>query len=336
MAFLRMKFNIGIVFAIAVVLSACGAPDQSISTNNVAAEGDTGKILFVADHNVMQWQDGKIEQLTEGVYASSPTWAPAGDRFAYVQVGEAFSEIVVADATGEYLFTVTENDPGIAPFTEDYVYLAAWAWDPDWSPVSEEVVWVSDKGGLDTFSRFLYIWISETWEAPPYPLNATWELSNSQEGPAFSPDGQKLVFTVRVDHSDGARETELWTIDFDRRTTEHLISGGDGVYDGDWSPDGDHVVYIQRTGELNDVWITSLDGSDPYQLTQFGACAEPIWSPDGDSIVYIREVDGSFEVWQTELQRNSNGEITAGESSRLFREDNIDAQSGLTWVNPGS
>ncbi len=324
---------IPIIAMVCVSLAACGEPIDQVSGQ--AAESSPGQILFVSNHNVMRWIDGDIEQITKDVNASSPTWAPLGDRFAYIRVHEAFSELIIARRNGVQLVQVTQHDPGLEPYTEDYVGLAAWAWDPDWSPVGEELIYVSDKGLEDDFSRNLYIWIAERLDLgiPPHVSPSAASLGETQEDPNYSPDGSEVAFTVRLEEGDGARHMEIWTMNLSTGEWNALVPGTEGAYDSDWSPDGDNIAYIQRTGDRNDVWIAPLDGSEPYQLTDIGSLAEPAWSPDGQQIAFMRNIDGHFEIWVVDVEEDADGKLTAGEPRQLITADNIDAQSGISWIN---
>jgi Tol biopolymer transport system component len=115
---------------------------------------------------------------------------------------------------------------------------------------------------------------------------------------------------------------------------ETLVADTDGAYDPDWSPDGQDIAYVQRTGEGNDVWIAPVDGSEPYQLTEFGAVAEPVWSPDGSQIAFIRLVGTEFEIWVADVERGGDGHLQVKDPEKLISAENIDAQSGLSWINP--
>ena len=320
---------IALVLIAGAGFSACGQAEDFQQTGQ--ARESRGEILFVANHNVMRWEDGEIEQLTEDVWAESPTWSPAGDRFAYVQNHGDFSEIVIAERDGDPLVVLTNHDSGVEPYTEDHVYLAAWGKEPDWSPVGEELVYISDKGGLDIYSRNLYIWISEFGvEAPPYPLEASQSIALSQSGPVYSPDGTQLAFSVRQEDG-GVRYHEVWTLDLQGGFYKPLVTGTEGAYDPDWSPDGQHIAYIQRTGESNDVWIVPVEGGEPYQLTNVGKAVEPVWSPDGSQIAFIRAVGVNFEVWVVDVEMGPDGRYVASEPEKLFSAENIDASSGLSW-----
>lgn len=319
---------------LSVVLTACGEPDPGLQdqiTGQSPSEPE-GEILFVADHNVMRW-DGDIEQVTEGIYAASPSWAPAGDRFAYVAVGEAFSDVLIARSNGETLLRVTEgHQPDLEEFSEDYVGAAAWAWDVDWSPAGEQLIYVSDKGGLDKFSRPLYLWYSETFEVGPYLLNASDEIGVTQESPAFSPDGDTVAFVVRNEPFEGVRIPEIWLLELNSATYEQLIVGGEGVYAPDWSPDGQNLVYVQRTDGRNDVWIAPMGEGEPFQITDIGSVNSPIWSPDGNFIAFFRENEGDFEAWYLRVESGDDGHLTTSEPERLFSHDDIDTVSGMSWI----
>jgi TolB protein len=318
---------------IAMLVTACGEPDPALSQQQGQSNPEPqGEILFIADHNVMRW-DGSVEQVTTGVHAASPSWASAGDRFAYIAVGEAYSNVLIARRDGSPLIEVTEGHrPDLEEFSEEYVNAASWAWDVDWSPVGEQLIYVSDKSGVDQFSRPLHLWYSETFEVGPYLLNASAEIGATQETPAFSPDGDTVAFVVRNDPGDANRIPEIWLLDLNGATYEQFIVAGDGAYAPDWSPDGENLTYVQRSGESNDVWIAPIDGAEPYQITQIGAVASPVWSPDGDHIVFFRENQGEFEAWYVFLTEDAEGRFTASEPEHLFSADNIDTVSGMSWI----
>lgn len=316
------------------LLAACGSPDPELTQSQGQAGSEpTGEILFVADHNVMRWNDGDIDQVTRDVFAASPSWAPAGDRFVYVQVGEAFSDLVIARSDGSPLLKVTEDhEPVSEPFTQEYVMQAAWAWDVDWSPAGEQLIYVSDKGLTDEFSRPLFLWFSETFDVGPYLLPAAADIGMTQEDPSFSQDGENAVFVVRGEPADGRRVPEIWTLGLNTATYEQFIVTDDGAYDPDWSPDGEHIAYVQRTGQTNDVWLAPLSGDDRYQITDIGSTVSPVWSPDGRFLAFFRENQGSFEAWYVELSPGEDGQLTASEPRELFAVDDIDSVSGMSWI----
>jgi len=329
---IRRFYVSALVLVVSIFASACGQPDPELTTpESTFGDDPSGRILFVADGDVQLWDDGDIRAVTSDVDALSPSWAPDGARFAYVQNHDGYSDIVVANMDGEPLEQVTFNEPADEPHSEDWAYNAAWALDPVWSPVGEQLIFVSDKGGLDPLSDPLYLWYSERWDIDPYPLPEAVNLDVFQENPTLSPDGNVAAFVARIRITDSLRNTQIWTLDLNTAETSVLVDHPDGAYDPSWSPDGENVAYIQRDGNRNDVWIAPVDGSDPYRLTDVGTCVAPAWSPDGRFIAFFRENDGNFEAAYVELETGSDGHLTAGDPKRLFSVDNISTISGMSW-----
>lgn len=325
-----------------LLATACGTPDPSLTTNAQGA-GPGGEILYVAGGNVYLWSDGDTQQITHDIQAASPRWSPAGERFAYVEMHAdlGYSDLIIANRDDELMKQVTNNRPDAEPYSADFVCDANWAIDPAWSPVGEQLAWVSDLGGWEApkciyrLSDPLYLWFSETWDAPPYLLPASAEIpvttfdgiAVTQESPTFSPDGQRLALVVK------AEPAEIWTIDLNSGELLTLVAGSDAAYDPAWSPDGANLAFIQRQDAANNVWIAPLDGSDPYQLTTTGSAVSPVWSPDGRFLAFFSLVDDRFEAQYVELTANSDGRLTASEPQKLFDADNIDTSSGMSWFN---
>lgn len=83
-----------------------------------------------------------------------------------------------------------------------------------------------------------------------------------------------------------------------------------GFYNGDISPDGMEVAYIEGvTDELVHIWRAGIDGSTPVNLTEpaglTGVNCQPEWSPDGSKIAFQHSepetgqlpCEAGFHVW---------------------------------------
>jgi Tol biopolymer transport system component len=98
---------------------------------------------------------------------------------------------------------------------------------------------------------------------------------------------------------------------------EHIRIAAD-VADGnhkhpDWSPDGQHVVFVVQQTER--MWIAHLDGtpSTPITLCDTGGCDYPAWSPDGGRIAYSRYepgVDGPPSALSIQVLDLASGDIS--------------------------
>jgi Tol biopolymer transport system component len=111
--------------------------------------------------------------------------------------------------------------------------------------------------------------------------------------PAFTPDGQRLVF---VHYDDKTNVESIQSMDLsggDRR----LITGrkGFGRADPDVSPDGNTITFVRlkKEHELQALFAVHPDGSGLRQLTPYSSevAIKHDWSPDGKRIVFTTNAD---------------------------------------------
>ena len=117
------------------------------------------------------------------------------------------------------------------------------------------------------------------------------------DDPAWSPDGNSIIFTSTEDGTDklyrkissGAGDEEL--------LSDYAVTAGDGI---DWSSDGKYVLF-KATGQntVDDLGILPLDGeSAPYLLLQSNFNEwQGKFSPDGRWFAYISSESGRPEVY---------------------------------------
>ena len=104
------------------------------------------------------------------------------------------------------------------------------------------------------------------------------------QGPSWSPDGTKIVFSsartgsgdIYVMNSDGTGQTLLFG-----STAQEVHPA--------WSPDGSRIAYVRIASGTRQIWIANADGSNPTALTTGpDGSFNPNWSPDGTHLVYTR------------------------------------------------
>ena len=120
------------------------------------------------------------------------------------------------------------------------------------------------------------------------PANLTSTSTLSEDDPAWSPDGTRLLFTQGGD---------IWVMNATPGSmATKLTANPFADSDPDWSPDGARIVYAAASmaddGEGSadptyEIWVMNADGSSPVRLTtDANPDWEPAWSPDGSRIVW--------------------------------------------------
>jgi TolB protein len=177
------------------------------------------------------------------------------------------------------------------------------------------------------------------------------DCSANYRSPAYSPDGALLAFDAGValalTNSDGSG------LRFLSQTTSDDAEPG-------WSPTGRRVVFtgVSAAGQP-DLWVRSIDGSEPRQLTDGGG-RQPAWSsrnliaftrgediytvrPDGSELRRVTRRGGSAPAWSPRGDRlafvRQGGIYLARANGRRARRLQMEgegfATGGLAWSPDG-
>ncbi len=114
--------------------------------------------------------------------------------------------------------------------------------------------------------------------------------SHHETSPAWSPDGQQLVFSAS---SDSYSPSDLYVIGMDGSGLRRLTTFAGNDFHPAWSPDSRHIVYASYIGGTADIFIVDADGSNRQQLNESPAYDDtPAWSPDGRFIAFHSVQEG--------------------------------------------
>jgi TolB protein len=126
--------------------------------------------------------------------------------------------------------------------------------------------------------------------------------------PAFSPDGQALVF-----HSSRpAGKQQIWTVNVDgtglTQLTRDSVNSSPTV-----SPDGQMVAYVSTRNKDGDIWLMGRDGSNQRQFTRSAQQreSEPRFLRDGTLAYLVERREGNRTVQQVVRADLSTGSVTA-------------------------
>ena len=108
---------------------------------------------------------------------------------------------------------------------------------------------------------------------------------HSVSGPAWSPNGNEVVFTTNA-----TGRLNLWKISANGGKPIQLSQSDDRELGAAWSPDGQRIAYQQdRAGaETYDIFTISAQGGSATDLTNTPDVSEtnPVWSPDASLIAF--------------------------------------------------
>lgn len=178
-----------------------------------------------------------------------------------------------------YSVPVSGGTPEILPFSNGDIAEAAL------SPRGEKLVYT--KPGFDP--NIWKISIPDSMHGPEKLIAST----QTDVGPAFSPDGSKIVFwsdrdgiaALWICNADGSNPTRLW----------ELHQGGSPR----WSPNGRQIAFDSRPTGRSHIYLISPEGGTPAQFTPDEIDGMvPSWSSDGNWIYFSSLHTGTWQIWK--------------------------------------
>ena len=276
-----------------------------------------GRILYVRDGNLWLWQGGTSHQFSEGGTWSQPSFSPGGKEIAYVYWAQNFSDVFVMAADGSKPRRLTRGQSGS-------IMDNSWAFRPAWSPDGERIAFVSDAT-----SRFPQLWLmgQDGGGRRQVSLPAFYEES-WVDSLAWDPNGGRLAVTAAPNMLD---PSHIYLVDVAKATAEKLTRHPNGAFDPAWSPDGQALAYIGRSGSVGELWVRSLEGDKVAHFDKLSYVRSPAWAPDGKSIAVLAQQNGAFEIFELSVRSTASG-FELGEPRALTRDAAVDPMSGMTWA----
>ncbi len=322
-----------------LLLSACApasrsaADDQGSAPESVRGAALPGRLLFVADGAIWQWQGREARPLISVGDPAHPAFDPAGERIAYVTRSNSASDLIVADRDGRELARLTSNDAAAPPNSLQRVYASRWALYPAWSSDGTQIVTASQAAPPDgeppaEYNLALYS-LTPGAAGQLTPLYADNGAHCGRS--AFAPDGS-LVFVRAATTDDGAQQ--LYRLDPLLGTVAPIPGAPTQSYDPAFSPDGTWLAFAARTADGTDIHVLPANGGAAQRLTNLRSARAPAFAPDGSQIAFLAIAPGesSFDLWVSDLRTNDDGSLSIETPQRLTTARDLDADSGLSWA----
>ena len=194
----------------------------------------------------------------------SPSWAPDGNRLAYVSF-ERKKPIVYIQSLLTGGRTVLANFKGSNSA-------------PAWSPDGKRLAVVLTKDGNSQ------IYLVNADGSNVVRLTNTGTIDTE---PNFSPDGQYVIFT-----SDRGGSPQIYRVPVAGGNPERLTFDGTYNVSPRYAPDGKSFVFIQRASGRFSVAMQDFVSKQTQLLTENGVDESPTFAPNGRIILYASEVKG--------------------------------------------
>jgi TolB protein len=257
------------------------------------------RLLFLNDgvlYRIDTDGHGLTALTARGKRALSPTWAPDGRSYVYVDFEEGRGRLKLVNAATEAETLVFGTNTALN-FT------------PAFSPDGEMLTFArATEEGTDLFTVNL--------RRNCCLQRLTVGRFSDNLSPTYSPDGRRIAF---VSTRPGLPQVYVMAAD---GTDQQLFAPFDYGVTGssnapEWSPDGQFVAFHRDVGGTLQVFVLDVRNRSVRQLTSTGRNEDPTWAPDSRHLCFISDRVGFRQLWVIDIETGRIRPLIAMSASRL-------------------
>jgi len=253
-----------------------------------------------SDLYVLHLADGSIRQITDtAAYEGHPTWSPDSLWIAYEAYYHGDLDIWILPVDGSQTPIMLTDHEGLDM-------------SPAWDPNGRKIAFVSDReGSMDIF-------IADLDRPTDRFINVTDTEEIHEIDPAFSPDGEELLYTSML---DGVDVLSVIAVDVTSREREVVGQGRAG----EWSPDGTTLLANLLSPQSSRLLMYMLDDGTQLSigLPFVNGVVDYSWSPHtlADQLIALAHDDTSNSLYDIEM------DLPESEDGRLNLVDLLSVQA---------
>jgi Tol biopolymer transport system component len=232
-----------------------------------------------------------VQPATEAIQIATSTAEPAPTATIEYRGGGAHGQIAFAsDRDGRpQIWLVNVDGSG----EEQLTNIDGGACQPEWSPAGTMLIFTSPCNKNQKAYEDSAIYLIDMFERTAVRLTSG---EGGDFDPTWSPDGGKIVFTSLRNNN----RPQLYFYDWLARTETFFSLSSAYMYQADWSPAGDQLVFVTTAIGPELLFTASATDHDPIQflredMADGKAISSPKWAPDGQAVYYtITPASGGF------------------------------------------